>query len=131
MSSASSPADYVPDRQKRTAVRVDVDSLPMQLWLLRRDVCELIPATFVNLSGSGGLIEFHEALPIGLNVHCRFGLPSGMVNSVDAQIVRSLPGSTSSSFKLGLHFEFPLEGKRDILVRWIFEEISRQRREQS
>jgi hypothetical protein len=120
--------DYERERQKRSAVRVDVDSLPVQIWRLGRNLCDPVGAAFVNLSGSGGLIEYEKNLPVGLNVHCRFALAGGPLNSVDASIVRSLPSPIPGVFKMGLHFDIALEGKRDILVKWIFEEIGRQRR---
>jgi hypothetical protein len=123
---------YNPEAQKRTAVRVDVERLPVQVWLCHLQRCAAVPAVFVNLSGAGGLIEIDRALAVGLRLHCRFVLPRSPLSSVGSTVIRCTPLAAAAGptplFKLAVHFNFTLEGKRDLVVRWIFEEIARQRR---
>jgi hypothetical protein len=123
---------YSPEAQKRTAVRADVERLPMHVWLCHLQRCVGIPAVFVNLSGSGALIEIDRSLAVGLRMHCRFVLPNGHLCSVGSTVIRCTPLAAATAaaplYRLAVHFHFALEGKRDSVVRWIFEEIARQRR---
>lgn len=115
--------------QRRTAVRVDVDRLPAEIWTPRLMVWDSVPAIMLNLSAGGALVEHNRPLPLQLDVQVRFRLPQGdELFSISASVVRVLH-TGEQQYQMGLRFAFTHESKRDKITRWVFAELARRHRE--
>ena len=119
------------DRQKRNAVRIDIERLPLELWICRLQRCDLCPAHLLNISGSGALIESKRAFAPRLRLHGRFWpLDKATLFCFAIVVVRCMPASRPNAFNLAVTLHFAQEGKRDLLIKWVFDQAARQLRAQ-
>ena len=114
--------------QRRTAVRVDVDRIAVEIWTPRLMVWDSFPGIMLNLSAGGALVEHSRPLQLQLDVQVRFRLPQQEeLFSIATTVVR-VENSGPQQYQMGLQFSFSQEARRDKLTRWVFSELARRHR---